>query len=159
LSPTKSFELKIPRLADEDISQITPTLGFNVKSVVSNSFKLNVWDIGGQQSMRPYWKNYFDNSSALIFVIDSADKKRLDSAGSELNELLQEDKLAGIPVLIFANKQDLLNAMTAEDIAKALNLHVIRDRQWQIQACSCKDGNGLQDGIEWMIKQTTESNK
>lgn len=109
--------------------------------------------------MRPYWKNYFDNSSALIFVIDSADKKRLDSAGSELNELLQEDKLAGIPVLIFANKQDLLNAMTAEDIAKALNLHVIRDRQWQIQACSCKDGNGLQDGIEWMIKQTTESNK
>ncbi len=149
----------LKRLSDEDISSIMPTQGFNVKSVQSNQFKLNVWDIGGQKSIRPYWRNYFDNTDALVFVIDSGDGKRLGDAGEALNELLADDKLAGVPVLIFANKQDLLNALSAENIAETLKLHAIRDRQWQIQACSCKDGNGLQEGLEWMIKQSNASSK
>ena len=47
-------------LASEDVSQITPTQGFNIKSVQSDGFKLNVWDIGGQRKIRPYWRNYFE---------------------------------------------------------------------------------------------------
>ena len=53
-------------LASEDIAQITPTQGFNIKSVLSDGFKLNVWDIGGQRKIRPYWRNYFDNTDVLV---------------------------------------------------------------------------------------------
>ena len=71
-------------LASEDISTITPTQGFNIKSVQSEGFKLNVWDIGGQRKIRPYWRNYFDNTDILIYVIDSADTKRFEETEQEL---------------------------------------------------------------------------
>jgi len=75
--------------------------------------------------------------------VDSADRKRVDETGFELNELLSDDKLAGVPVLVYANKQDLALAAQASDIAQELNLHLIRDRPWQIQACSGIRGEGI----------------
>ncbi|XP_075573807.1 ADP-ribosylation factor-like protein 3 isoform X4 [Pelecanus crispus] len=79
-----------------------------------------------------------------IYVIDSADRKRFEETGQELAELLDEEKLSGVPVLIFANKQDLLTAAPASEIAEGLNLHTIRDRVWQIQSCSALSGEGVQ---------------
>lgn len=70
LSSSSSFKIKCP--------------GFNIKSVQSEGFKLNVWDIGGQRKIRPYWRNYFDNTDVLIYVIDSADTKRFDETQQEL---------------------------------------------------------------------------
>jgi len=64
-------------LSNEDISQITPTHGFNIKNLSHDGFRLNVWDVGGQKALREYWGNYFDNTDALVFVIDSSDEKRL----------------------------------------------------------------------------------
>uniref|UniRef100_A0A383VRU4 ADP-ribosylation factor-like protein 3 n=1 Tax=Tetradesmus obliquus TaxID=3088 RepID=A0A383VRU4_TETOB len=127
--------------------------GFNIKSLMHDGFKLNVWDIGGQKSIRPYWRNYFDSTDALVYVIDSADRKRIDECGVELAQLLEEEKMNGVPVLVLANKQDLLAALSADDIAESLNLFLIRDRPWQIQGCSAKDGAGLQEGMEWLVKQ------
>ncbi|XP_042120715.2 ADP-ribosylation factor-like protein 3 isoform X1 [Peromyscus maniculatus bairdii] len=135
----------LKQLASEDISHITPTQGFNIKSVQSQGFKLNVWDIGGQRKIRPYWRSYFENTDILIYVIDSADRKRFEETGQELTELLEEEKLSCVPVLIFANKQDLLTAAPASEIAEGLNLHTIRDRVWQIQSCSALTGEGVQD--------------
>jgi len=142
----------LKKLSDEEISHIMPTQGFNIKSLTQEGFKLNVWDIGGQKAIRPYWRNYFDNTDALIYVIDSADRRRIEETGVELNNLIEEEKLAAVPVLILANKQDLLNAMPPKELSEALHLHNIRDRQWQIQACSAKTGAGLQEGIEWVLK-------
>lgn len=157
-----------------------PTQGFNIKSLQQEGFKLNVWDIGGQKAIRPYWKNYYENTDALVrtinththtiyarrintkqykkgrtakqkyksakyfidfvsiqffslflfsflcacvlccvlqvYVIDSADRRRMEETGVELASLLEEEKLAGVPVLIFANKQDLLNAMPPKEV-------------------------------------------
>jgi len=78
-----------------------------------------------------------------IYVVDSADRKRVDETGFELNELLNDDKLLGVPVLVYANKQDLALAAKASEIAQELNLHLIRDRPWQIQACSGIRGEGI----------------
>lgn len=64
-------------------------------------------------------------------------------AFQELAELLAEEKLAGVPLLVFANKQDLFNAAPASELADGLNLPAIRDRSWQIQACSALTGEGL----------------
>ncbi|KAI3351807.1 hypothetical protein L3Q82_020635, partial [Scortum barcoo] len=131
-------------LASEDVNTITPTQGFNIKSVASHGMKLNVWDIGGQRKIRPFWKKYLENTDLLIYVIDSADKKRFEETGLELSELIDEENLKGVPVLIFANKQDLATASPASEIAEGLNLHTYRDREWQIQACSAVSGEGVQ---------------
>jgi len=85
-------------LASEEINQITPTQGFNIKSVQTQGFKLNVWDIGGQRRIRPYWRNYFENTDILIYVIDSTDQNRFEETGEELTELLEDEKLVGVPL-------------------------------------------------------------
>lgn len=141
----------LKKLSEEDIQHIMPTQGFNIKSLQHEGFKLNVWDIGGQKAIRPYWRNYYDNADALVYVIDSADRRRLEESGVELSELLQEDQLAGVTLLVFANKADLINAQEASEIAGAMDLHSIRDRTWNIQACSAKDGTGLDEGMEWLV--------
>mmetsp|Transcript_57258 Transcript_57258/g.105823 ORF Transcript_57258/g.105823 Transcript_57258/m.105823 type:complete len:181 (-) Transcript_57258:76-618(-) len=142
----------LKKLSEEDITHVMPTQGFNIKSILHEGIKLNVWDIGGQKTIRPYWGNYFESSDALVYVIDSSDRRRLEETGTELRELLAEDKLGGIPLLIFANKQDLLQATPADEIADALQLSSIRDRTWTIQACSAKDGTGLNEGMEWLTQ-------
>lgn len=76
-------------LSNEDITQITPTHGFNLKNLTHEGFKLNVWDVGGQKALRTYWTNYFQDRDSLVFVIDSSDKKRLKESGEELQNLLQ----------------------------------------------------------------------
>lgn len=149
----------LKKLASEDITHITPTQGFNIKSVQSQGFRLNVWDIGGQRKIRPYWRNYFEDIDVLIYVIDSSDQKRFEETGLELSELLEEEKLLGVPVLIFANKQDLLNAATPDKISEALSLTIIRDRVWQIQGCSALEGEGVKEGMEWVLKNMPERKK
>ena len=72
-----------------------------------DGFKLNVWDIGGQKAIRPYWKNYYEHTDGLIYVVDSSDDIRIGECTEELNSLLAEDLLAKVPLLVYANKQDI----------------------------------------------------
>ncbi|KRX10030.1 P-loop containing nucleoside triphosphate hydrolase [Pseudocohnilembus persalinus] len=140
-------------LSNEDVTNITPTHGFNIKNLKQDGFKLNVWDVGGQKALREYWSNYYENTDALVYVIDSADTKRMKEAGQELESLLQEKELNGVPVLIYANKQDLDLASPPDEIAEDLQLENIKDRQWIIVACSAKTQEGMQEGMEWLIGQ------
>ncbi|GBF96430.1 ADP-ribosylation factor [Raphidocelis subcapitata] len=144
----------LKRLSDEDITTTTPTQGFNIKSLVKDGFKLNVWDVGGQKAIRPYWRNYFDATDGVVYVIDCADRRRLDECGVELAQLLEEERLTGVALLVLANKQDLLSAMPAAEIADALGLFLIRDRPWQIQGCSAKEGSGVSEGFAWLVRQS-----
>lgn len=91
-------------------------------------------------------------STIQVFVVDSADRKRVEEAVLELRQLVGESKLDGIPVLIFSNKQDLAAALSAAEVAEALQLQGIRNHQWQIQACSAKQSKGLQEGLEWLVR-------
>jgi len=144
----------LKKLSEEDISHIMPTQGFNIKSLMQDGFKLNVWDIGGQKSIRPYWRNYFDQTDALVYVIDSADAKRLEETTIELQQLLDEEKLEGIPVLVFANKQDLMNATDVQDLQDELKC--CSGRNWTIIGCSAKTGEGLQEGMEWLVEELNQ---
>lgn len=78
-----------------------------------------------------------------IYVIDSGDIARLEETGLELSELLTEEKLQNVPLLVYANKQDLAQAVTAADIAEGLGLHKIKDRDWQIQSCIATQASGV----------------
>lgn len=107
-----------------------------------DGFKLNVWDIGGQKAIRPYWKNYYDNTDGMVFVVDSSDEERLNECVEELNALLVEEGLAKVPLLVYANKQDLQFALEAEEILTQLKLMEIQNRTWNIQACSALTKEG-----------------
>ena len=81
----------LKKFSNEDISTISPTLGFNNKTLEHRGFKLNIWDVGGQKSIRSYWRNYFEQTDAIVWVVDSADKRRLFDCKAELLGLLQEE--------------------------------------------------------------------
>eukprot|EP00948_MAST-09A_sp_MAST-9A-sp1_P001918 g1918.t1 len=141
------------KLSDEDPDNIMPTQGFNIKSLQMDSFKLSMWDIGGQKSIRPYWKNYYDNTDALVFVIDSADEARLEEAVTELNTLLNEELLSNVPVLVYANKQDLMSAMDSDEIMSSINSTCKTVTWMKCFACSAKTGEGIQDGLSELVKR------
>lgn len=84
--------------------------------------------------------------------MDSGDKRRLEETGIELYELLSDDKLQNVPLLVFANKQDLPDSLTASELAQTLGLPSIKDRIWQIQACTANQGVGVREGMEWVCK-------
>jgi ADP-ribosylation factor-like protein 3 len=81
-----------------------------------------VWDIGGQKAIRPYWKNYYDNVDGMVFVVDSSDEERLKECIDELQALMSEEGLVKVPLLVFANKQDLQFALEPEEIMNSLKL-------------------------------------
>ncbi|KAF8794313.1 ADP-ribosylation factor-like protein 2 like protein [Argiope bruennichi] len=135
----------------EDISVISPTLGFNIKTLEHRGFKLNMWDVGGQKSLRSYWRNYFESTDGLIWVVDSADRRRLQDCKDELHTLLLEERLSGATLLVFANKQDLPGALTAEDIKELLELDQIKTHHWRIIPCSAVTGENLLLGIDWIL--------
>ncbi|OAV96676.1 hypothetical protein PTTG_02942 [Puccinia triticina 1-1 BBBD Race 1] len=104
---------------DLDLSKVMPTLGFNIDTLIHRSYSLNIWDIGGQKTLRPYWRNYFESTDAIIWVIDSTDRARLSDTSIELNQLLLEERLAGASLLVFANKHDLAGALSLEEIEQS----------------------------------------
>ena len=113
-----------------------PVAGFNVETVEYKNISFTVWDVGGQDKIRPLWRHYFQNTQGLIFVVDSNDRERIGEARDELMRMLAEDELREAVLLIFANKQDLPNAMNAAEITDKLGLHSLRNRNWYIQVSS-----------------------
>lgn len=106
----------LKRLNGENIDTIEPTLGFNINTLEHRGYTLNFWDVGGQKSLRSYWRNYFECTDGLVWVVDSADKLRLANCKSELRTLLQEERLAGATLLVLANKQDVPGALSSKEI-------------------------------------------
>lgn len=122
-----------------------------MESVTYKNLNFNVWDLGGQTSIRPYWRCYYANTAAVIFVVDSTDIERLQTAAEELSAMLNEDELKDAALLVFANKQDQPGAKGAGEISEALRLGELRDRNWSIMACSAVDGSGVSEGMDWLV--------
>ncbi|KAK6922191.1 Small GTPase superfamily, ARF/SAR type [Dillenia turbinata] len=164
-----------------EIVTTIPTIGFNVETVEYKNISFTVWDVGGQDKIRPLWRHYFQNTQGLIFVVDSNDRDRIVEARDELHRMLNEFQLLSVSVitriaflpqlvgraisrehvelgdelrdavlLVFANKQDLPNAMNAAEITDKLGLHSLRQRHWYIQSTCATSGEGLYEGLDWL---------
>lgn len=142
-----------------EIVTTIPTIGFNVETVEYKNISFTVWDVGGQDKIRPLWRHYFQNTQGLIFVVDSNDRERITEAREELMRMLSEDELREAVLLVFANKQDLPNAMNAAEITDKLNLHTLRNRNWYIQATCATSGDGLYEGLDWLSSQLKNNTK
>jgi GTPase SAR1 family protein len=110
-----------------------PTIGFNVEMIEYGRFNLNIWDVGGQDRLRPLWRHYFHNIQGLIYVVDAKDVGWINSARDKLHKLLKEDELRDAVLLVYANKQNLPCAMKPRELGDRLELHTITNRRWFIQ--------------------------
>ncbi|KAM9987928.1 hypothetical protein ACTFIZ_003269 [Dictyostelium cf. discoideum] len=142
-----------------EIVTTIPTIGFNVETVEFKNINFTVWDVGGQDKIRPLWRHYFQNTQGLIFVVDSNDRERIQEACDELNKMLNEDELRDAVLLVFCNKQDLPNAMSVAEVTDKLNLHSLRSRKWYIQSTCATSGDGLYEGLDWLSNTLTSSSK
>jgi small GTP-binding protein len=132
-----------------------PTIGFNVEQVNHKNISFTVWDVGGQDKIRPLWRHYYQGVQGIIFVVDSADRDRIDdskdyenSAKEELSRMLGEEELRHAALLVFANKQDLPGAMKVQEITERLGLNKLRNRQWFVQGASAPTEDGLFEGLD-----------
>lgn len=144
----------VKKFCGKDTSSISPTLGFQITAFTFKGCTLNVWDVGGQQSLRSYWRNYFESTDGLMWVVDSNDADRLLDCKQELHSLLQEERLAGASLMIFLNKRDIPTALSVEDIERILDVDALRKgrRHVHLCACSAKTGEGLLEGMEWIVQ-------
>uniref|UniRef100_A0A7S4CBQ1 Uncharacterized protein n=1 Tax=Eutreptiella gymnastica TaxID=73025 RepID=A0A7S4CBQ1_9EUGL len=134
-----------------------PTIGSNVEEIQYQNINFVVWDLGGQDSLRPSWSMYYINTQAIIFVVDSTDSERLSVVKEELFRMLESQDLKDACVLIFANKQDLQNAMNTTELAQKLNLHHVKNHNWHMQPCCGLTGEGLYDGLDWIVDRLRSS--
>ena len=120
---------------------------------------LTIYDVGGQDYLRPLWRYYYHGAEGFIFVVDSNDLSRMEEARREINKIVTEDEHKDTVLLIFANKQDLPSALSVADITDRLQLHCLRNASWRIQATSAATGDGLVDGLDWLIAQSKNAKR
>lgn len=132
--------------------QTIPTIGFNVETVMHSNTALIIWDVGGRDKIRPLMRHYFQNTQGLIYVVDSHDSDRLGEATEEMWRMLMEDELIHIPILIYLNKIDIHDGLKQDHVTKEMKLHTIRNRQWFLQPCSACTGEGLHEGLNWLVR-------
>ncbi|KAI4099735.1 MAG: hypothetical protein L6R37_005845 [Teloschistes peruensis] len=162
----------VKRLLNEDVNSVSPTLGFIIRTIDYEGYRLNIWDVGGQKTLRTYWRNYFEKTDALIWVVDSADRGRILDCRQELAGLLLEEvhlmmipdraslttiqRLMGASLLVLANKLDIEGSMSVEEIRKWLALDAIKTHNWTIKQCSATTGLNVQEGIQWVVEDARE---
>ncbi|XP_074860295.1 ADP-ribosylation factor-like protein 14 [Carettochelys insculpta] len=127
-----------------------PTIGFNVEMIeTGQNAAVTVWDVGGQQKMRTFWCNYFENTDGLMYVVDSTDKQRLEDSKKEFERILKNELVKNVPVVLLANKQDVPGALNAEEITRNFNMKKhCSDRNWYVQPCCAITGEGLAEAFQ-----------
>ncbi len=133
---------------------MTPTVGFQVEEFSKNNIHFTVYDMSGQGRYRSLWEHYYTDVQAIIYVLDSTDRLRMCVAKEELDQLLVHESIKDkrIPVLFFANKMDMTNALSAEECMNELGLHKLREKPWHITCSNALTGAGVTDGIHWLCE-------
>ncbi|XP_048027866.1 ADP-ribosylation factor 4-like [Megalobrama amblycephala] len=144
------------RLKLGEVVTTIPTIGFNVETVEYKNISFIVWDVGSQHLITRLWRHYYSNTKGLIFVVDSSDQDRIETAAEELNMVLAEDEMRDVVLLVLANKQDLPKAMAVHELTERLGLHALRGRQWFVQPTCAVQGSGLYEGLDWLSDQLSK---
>ncbi|KAH9537280.1 hypothetical protein CY35_16G043400 [Sphagnum magellanicum] len=133
-----------------EVLSTVPTIGFNVEKVQYKNVEFTVWDVGGQEKLRPLWRHYFNNTDGLIYVVDSCDRERIDKARDEFQAIVGDPLMRNSAILVFANKQDQKGAMGTAEVCESLGLSTLRNRRWHIQGTCAPKGEGLYEGLDWL---------
>eukprot|EP00244_Chara_vulgaris_P005371 TRINITY_DN2123_c1_g1_i2.p1 TRINITY_DN2123_c1_g1~~TRINITY_DN2123_c1_g1_i2.p1 ORF type:complete len:180 (+),score=23.60 TRINITY_DN2123_c1_g1_i2:40-579(+) len=133
-----------------EVLSTVPTIGFNVEKVQYKNVQFTVWDVGGQEKLRPLWRHYFNNTDGLIYVVDSLDRERIGRAAMEFKTIIEDPLMRNSALLVVANKQDMKGCLTPAEVCEHLGLHSLRNRRWHIQGTCASKGEGLYEGLDWL---------
>ena len=138
-----------------------PTISCQLETIKHKGKELDIMDAGGSKPLRALWRELYAKCDAIMFVIDSADRSRVEEASLALECVLRECGKHKKPILILANKQDLPDAMTESEIKSLFSpvLHLDSQRKIHVQPCSVKDGTGLNDGLDWLTSNCSHKPK
>jgi ADP-ribosylation factor-like protein 8 len=135
-----------------------PTVGFNMKKMMRGNVTIKLWDIGGQPRFRSMWERYCRGVNAILFVLDAADADKFETAKRELHDLIQKPPLAGIPLLVVGNKNDLSESVRSEDkLSDIMALTDINDREVACYSISAKNNVNIDRTLEWLIRHSNSS--
>ena len=143
------YKLKL----DQDMQTI-PTIGFNLETIKYRNMKLLIRDVGGQDKLRRLWRQYYEGTDAVIFVVDANDTDRIQTAREELEKLMNDDFLSSAVILIYANKQDQPNAMSSQDLHSELRITDLQTKGFNIfiQPSTALTCEGIYEGLDWVAK-------
>ncbi|KAL6304324.1 P-loop containing nucleoside triphosphate hydrolase protein [Sparassis latifolia] len=131
---------------------VVPTVAFNFRKVRRGNVTLKIWDVAGQPRYRSIWERYCNGVDAVVFVVDSMDREKFDTARFELHQLLAQPSLAGIPLLVLGNKNDLEGHAPVSELIKALQLDKIHNRPVSCYSCSMKSQHNLDVVLQWLAR-------
>lgn len=151
----KTSILNYLRPKDIQPSGTVPTVGFNVEQFRASGLSFTAFDMSGQNRYRALWSNYYQTTNGIIFVIDSSDRTRLVVAYDELQQLLAHPDIRrrSVPILFFANKMDLRDALSDIAISSELRLNEINNKSWHICSSNALTGEGITEGIQWLSSE------
>eukprot|EP01126_Amoeba_proteus_P000239 TRINITY_DN1007_c0_g1_i1.p1 TRINITY_DN1007_c0_g1~~TRINITY_DN1007_c0_g1_i1.p1 ORF type:complete len:137 (+),score=25.38 TRINITY_DN1007_c0_g1_i1:476-886(+) len=129
-----------------------PTVGFSMKRVTKGNVSIKLWDIGGQARFRSMWERYCRGVDAIVFVVDGVDQEKFEAASKELHELISKPQLQSIPLLVLGNKNDLPECVSAKELIQLLDLNSIQGREVALFSISAKEGNNLDQVLNWLVK-------
>jgi len=140
-------------LAHNKVENTVPVIGFNVEAVNFQGWAVTAWDVGGRSSMRPLWRHLAKDADGIVFVVDASDLHRLDQARDELHRGINTIDCdgKGLPLLVYANKIDLPNALQLEELHDRLEIGRLKPmHQCKLVPCIATTGKGLHEGLQWL---------
>ncbi|CAK9438563.1 uncharacterized protein LODBEIA_P27870 [Lodderomyces beijingensis] len=147
------------RMFNEDVDSVSPTVGFQITPFEYGGYSLSIWDVGGQTTLRAFWGGFYDSTDVVLWVIDGLSTERLEESFSQLNEkIVQQDRLAGIYLLVVINKCDLIPEDKREplkqSVSRALKLQErLDDDHWHLSLVSGKTGEGVDELLKWVVSR------
>jgi len=134
--------------------ETSPTIGQNIEVFKTSGWNITAIDVAGQRHFRFLWSSHYPGTNGVVFVVDAADVFRFEEARAVIVEhVLENEYLKGVPVLILANKQDIPGAVHASTLIQALGLHEeLTDHTFQVFGCSVLHGEGVEDGLDWLVE-------
>ena len=141
-------------LKTDRVTQTRPTIHPHSEELKMGNLVLNTYDLGGHETARKIWKDYFPAVSAILFLVDSVDTKRFPEAYTELLKILETPELANIPIAILGNKIDMAGAVTLEELKEALHYDELladnENRPMEIFMVSVTKKIGYSQALEWI---------
>jgi len=137
-----------------NLQKITTTVGLNLGKIDTHGVRLNFWDLGGQEELQALWDKYYQECHAIIYVVDSNDRERIEQSKETFTAMIKNENIRGVPLLVAANKQDLVDCMGVREVKPLFesNLELVGAREVMTLATSGLTGDGVVEGIDWVAQ-------